>query len=110
MGDEIISKYSKENRKNIRLNISKKTQLLIAVMAISAIYFFFLPMKIPRPLEVKPNEDRNECVVSEVPSKFGFDPFYKKYCDMDGIPIISSQAVSDHALQQRNLYSYYWKE
>ena len=100
MGDKIISKYSKENRKNVRLNISKKTQLLIAGMAISAIYFFFLPMKIPRPLEVKPNEDRNECVVSEVPSNFGFDPFYKKFCDMDGIPIISSQVVSDHALQQ----------
>jgi hypothetical protein len=30
----------------------------------------------------------------------GFDPFYEKYCDADGIPVVSSGEVDDMALQQ----------
>jgi hypothetical protein len=45
-------------------------------------------------------EDRSGCVVSSVPGDLSFDPFYGKYCDADGIPIISSQEVDDLALQQ----------
>jgi hypothetical protein len=45
-------------------------------------------------------EDRSGCVVSGVPDEYSFDPFYKKYCDADGIPIISSGEVNNLALQQ----------
>jgi hypothetical protein len=79
---------------------SKKTQLPIVVMLIFAIVFFFLPVIIPQPIDVVPNEDRSGCVISKPPTEYGFDSFYEKYCDMDGIPIISSAAVDDLALQQ----------
>jgi len=46
------------------------------------------------------DEDRSGCVVSSVPDEYLFDPFYQKYCDADGIPIISSGEVDDLALQQ----------
>ena len=45
-------------------------------------------------------EDRSGCVVSIVPGEFAFDSFYEKYCDADGIPIISSRDVKDRALKQ----------
>jgi hypothetical protein len=45
-------------------------------------------------------EVRSGCVVGPVPEGFPFDPFYEKYCDAGGIPIISSGNVSDLALQQ----------
>ena len=45
-------------------------------------------------------EDRSGCVVSGVPDEYSFDPFYDKYCDADGIPIISSGEVDNLALQQ----------
>jgi hypothetical protein len=38
--------------------------------------------------------------VSSVPSSFGFNSFYKKYIDANGIPIISSDKVPDAALLQ----------
>jgi hypothetical protein len=46
------------------------------------------------------DEDRSGCVVSSVPDEYSFDPFYQKYCDANGIPIISSGEVEDLALQQ----------
>jgi hypothetical protein len=45
-------------------------------------------------------EDRSGCVITGVPEELGVDPFYEKYCDADGIPIISSATVDDLALQQ----------
>jgi hypothetical protein len=45
-------------------------------------------------------EDKSTCTVTAVPDRFGFDPFYEKYCDAGGIPIISSEKVDDLALQQ----------
>ncbi|WP_437678897.1 hypothetical protein [Sorangium sp. So ce131] len=36
--------------------------------------------------------------VSEVPSELGLDPFYKKYVDAAGIPVISSEETPDAAL------------
>lgn len=38
------------------------------------------------------------CVVTTPPPERNFDPFYTKYCDAGGIPIISSSAVPDEAL------------
>jgi hypothetical protein len=46
------------------------------------------------------DEDRTGCVVSSIPDELSFDPFYEKYCDADGIPIISSNEVDSMALQQ----------
>jgi hypothetical protein len=43
---------------------------------------------------------RSGCVVVRIPAEFSFDPFYEKYCDAKGIPIISSGEVDDLALQQ----------
>ena len=45
-------------------------------------------------------EDRSGCVVTAVPEELSVDIFYEKYCDADGIPIISSASVNDLALQQ----------
>lgn len=40
-----------------------------------------------------------ECAsVSEVPTELGLDPFYKKYVDASGIPIVSSEGPPDAAL------------
>ena len=44
--------------------------------------------------------ERSGCVVRSVPDEFSFDPFYEKYCDAEGIPIISSAEVDDLALQE----------
>jgi hypothetical protein len=42
----------------------------------------------------------NLCVVGVPPANLGLDSFYKKYCDAVGIPFLSSERVSDMALQQ----------
>jgi len=47
-----------------------------------------------------PREDRSGCEVGPLPEWLPYDPFYEKYCDAGGIPIISSGNVSDLALQQ----------
>jgi hypothetical protein len=36
--------------------------------------------------------------VKPVPASLGLDPFYKKYVDADGIPVVSSERVPDEAL------------
>jgi uncharacterized protein YxeA len=40
-----------------------------------------------------------DCVISAPPATSGLDPFYKKYCLVGGIPVVSSAAVSDAALK-----------
>ena len=40
----------------------------------------------------------SETMLFKPPLAFGFDPFYKKYADAYGIPVISSENVSDDAL------------
>lgn len=40
----------------------------------------------------------NKQEVTEVPAGLNIDPFYKKYTDADGIPIVSSANVKDEAL------------
>ncbi|MFT4071322.1 MAG: hypothetical protein QM654_05295 [Dysgonamonadaceae bacterium] len=40
----------------------------------------------------------HEVTVTAVPDTLGFDPFYKKYVDADGIPVVSSANVNDSAL------------
>lgn len=64
-----------------------------------------VPVSTPKPTEVivvtpLENEAQSNCVVSSVPEEFSFDPFYEKYCDAGGIPIISSGKVDDLALEQ----------
>jgi hypothetical protein len=43
-------------------------------------------------------EDYTKAMVGPVPASFTFDPFYKKYADALGIPILSSEKVPDAAL------------
>lgn len=47
------------------------------------------------------------CVVSAVPDSLGYDPFYTKYVDVNGIPLISSWRVPDSAFvaAHRTLYA-----
>ena len=48
-----------------------------------------------------------ECVVSTPPAELGLDPFYKKYVDVNGIPLISSWRVPDSCFvaAHRTLYA-----
>lgn len=39
------------------------------------------------------------CAPQPPPESLSLDPFYKKYCDADGIPVVSSDQVPDLALQ-----------
>ena len=46
-------------------------------------------------------------VIGKIPSSFGFDPYYKKYLNARGIPLVSSEKVSDAAFYQaRNTMLY----
>lgn len=45
-------------------------------------------------------EDPIGCVITTPPPELALDPFYEKYCDADGIPIISSDDVADLAFHE----------
>lgn len=51
--------------------------------------------------------DIPECVVSAVPDSLGYDKFYTKYVDVNGLPLISSWRVPDSAFTaaHRTLYA-----
>lgn len=51
--------------------------------------------------------DVPECVVSAVPDSLGLDPFYVKYVDVNGLPLVSSWRVPDSAFvaAHRTLYA-----
>ena len=49
-----------------------------------------------QPVELIP--DYVGAVVGPVPEALGLDPFYKKYVDANGIPVVSSERVPDAAL------------
>jgi alpha-glucosidase len=51
--------------------------------------------------------DVPECVVTTPPDSLHLDPFYKKYVDVNGIPLISSHRVPDSAIvaAHRTLYA-----
>ncbi len=42
--------------------------------------------------------DIPECVITKVPDSLNLDPFYMKYVDVNGLPLISSWRVPDSAL------------
>ena len=48
-----------------------------------------------------------ECIVTSVPDSLGYDKFYTKYVDVNGIPLISSWRVPDSAFvaAHRTLYA-----
>ena len=48
-----------------------------------------------------------ECVVSAVPDSLGYDKFYTKYVDVNGLPLVSSWRVPDSAFvaAHRTLYA-----
>ncbi len=51
--------------------------------------------------------DIPECVVTTPPDSLGLDPFYQKYVDVNGLPLISSWRVPDSAFvaAHRTLYA-----
>jgi hypothetical protein len=59
----------------------------------SADSYVFLPMII----------SPSECNITAPPAKLGLDPFYQKYCAVNGLPIVSSSEVPDDALEQAAL-------
>jgi hypothetical protein len=54
----------------------------------------------PDPDIVQVDEDRSGCVITAPPEELELDPFYVKYCDAQGIPVIASSEVADEALRQ----------
>ncbi len=48
-----------------------------------------------------------ECVISSVPDSLGYDPFYVKYTNVNGLPLVSSWRVPDSAFvaAHRTLYA-----
>jgi hypothetical protein len=51
------------------------------------------------PMIVSPSD----CNVTTPPTALGLDPFYQKYCAVNGLPIVSSGEVPDDALEQAAL-------
>ncbi|MBN2214865.1 MAG: hypothetical protein JW723_11520 [Bacteroidales bacterium] len=47
---------------------------------------------------ISPSTDTNRVEITAPPSSLGLDPFYKKYADANGFPVISSWRVPDKAL------------
>lgn len=57
----------------------------------------------PKPLV----ESYEKAMVGEPPAELGLDPFYKKYADAFGIPVVSSEKVPDAALlMARDIVNY----
>jgi hypothetical protein len=53
------------------------------------------------PAALLANQSPSEgCQITNPPDSLGLDPFYKKYCSVQGLSIIASAEVSDLALQQ----------
>jgi len=86
---------------------------------ISVLILLATPKAITAPIPNQPQIDTNKSVninkqkepanpnnfqVTEVPKdlaiKLDLSPFYKKYCDANGIPILASDQVSDYALKE----------
>lgn len=57
-----------------------------------------IPTTTTLPDDVVPVVGHDGCVVTSPPAELNLDPFYAKYCDAAGIPIVSSSAVPDEAL------------
>lgn len=57
-------------------------------------------------MTVEETLDIPECVVKSVPDSLGYDQFYQKYVDVNGIPLISSWRVPDSAFVAAHLTLY----
>ena len=75
--------------------------VLVAVFALVACKTEKTAVKDSNPLNIPP------CVVTSPPESLHLDPFYKKYVDVNGIPLISSWRVPDSAFvaAHRTLYA-----
>jgi hypothetical protein len=58
----------------------------------------FLPMQIIAQEATNVTHETEESTVTKPPLSLKLDPFYKKYVDADGIPIVSSEKTADDAL------------
>lgn len=72
----------------------KQLSVGLIVLLLSQVYCIAQDKTTGQPLII--SFDR--AIVNSPPVSYGFNPFYKKYADAFGIPIISSEKVSDDAL------------
>jgi hypothetical protein len=59
------------------------------------------PTDVPTSLPAAPSAtivSEAGCVINAPPAGLGLDPFYTKYCDMEGLPIVAAGEVPDAAL------------
>lgn len=63
-------------------------------------YLFLLAENENFSFGVGSNRQQDSTEVGEIPSSYNFHPFYKKYIDANGIPVISSENVPASALIQ----------
>lgn len=82
----------------------------IILFAAAAIIAACVPNK--KTAEAEGTEDTDEliipeCVISSVPDSLGYDPFYVKYTNVNGLPLVSSWRVPDSAFvaAHRTLYA-----
>jgi len=75
-----------------------KNIFLFIVLMLLASAAFLQVHESPDPRETALVKTINEKLISKPPSKLMLDPFYEKYVDAMGIPVIASAAVSDTAL------------
>ena len=80
-------------------------KLILTVSALMLVACTSVP-----PVEVEQEGDEieiPECVITSVPDSLGYDPFYVKYVNVNGMPLVSSWRVPDSAFvaAHRTLYA-----
>jgi len=84
------------------MNVKKTLILFLFSIYIIFFIFFFLSNAQEKDRQAPPTSpliiDLAAHLISKPPVKLALDPFYEKYCDALGIPVIASKEVSDTAL------------
>jgi hypothetical protein len=74
-------------------------QLPVATIAATLVSALFLCAAVEAAPQNKKAAAPSACKVGLPPTNLGLDPFYRKYCVVSGIPVVSSEHVPDAALQ-----------
>ena len=88
----------------------KREFSLMAVLLAAALFAALQPFGRGQDLQLQQKpivENYEKVMVTAPPAELGLDPFYKKYADAFGIPIVSSEKVPDAAvLMARDIVNY----
>jgi hypothetical protein len=78
----------------------KHSNCILSIIVVILLFAatFLIAQESQDPRETALLKTINEELISKPPSKLMLDPFYEKYVDAMGIPVIASAAVSDSAL------------